>query len=186
MHAFFTLPALHPLMLGCTLLAAALLMTGCAVPVADPYGYGGPAYPAYPAYPPASYLSPAEPAYMYGAPPLFLGGQVWIDPGPGRNRHGWRDSDRRSPDWRQPQWPYHRPGNNTQPRPHDHQQTPIPGGHGGRRGQLSPDNMQRPHAQDRGHAERADRSQPAGRERGAQGEGRGGREGGGGRWRDNR
>lgn len=153
-------------MLGCAL-AAALLMTGCAVPVADPYGYDDPMYPSAP------YVSPAEPAYLYGAPPLFLGGQVWIDAGPANHRYGWRDPGRRPPGWRQPQWWHDRPGNSA--RPHDHRQA-IPGERGGGRRQLPPGTMQRPHAQDRGHAEHADRSQPAWRERGTQGEG-GGRRG---------
>lgn len=173
MHAFFTLSALHSLMWG-GVLAVALLLTGCAVPVADPYGYDGPAYPSAP------YVGPAEPAYLYGAPPVFLGGQVWIDSGPARHRHGWRDSGRRPVDRHPPPWLQDRPGNHAHPRPHDHQRPPIAGEPDGRHGPFGPDNRRRPQALDRGSASRMDRSPPGGRERGSPGDA------GGGRWRGHR
>ncbi|WP_156914036.1 hypothetical protein [Comamonas badia] len=169
MHGFFAHPALRPLMAACGF-AAALLAAGCAVPVADPYGYDAYGYGG-PAYPPAPYISPAEPAYVYGAPPLFLGGQIWIDSGHGRDRRGWRNPGRHRPDWQRPQWQHDRPGSNAQPRPHEHQRSPFAGEQGRRWRQFSPDTMPRPHAQGR---DRADRSPPAWRGRGGQGEGGGG------------
>lgn len=73
----------------------ALVLGGCAVPVAQGYGYEtyegyGPAYP-----PPVTYGVPAGPPMIYGVPPpVMFGGQIWIDsihrPPPPR----WRDEPR--------------------------------------------------------------------------------------------
>jgi len=106
----------------------ALTLGGCAVPVADGYGYG---YEGYgPAYPPAAYAVPAGPPVFYGEPPLMFGGPIWIDatrrpPPPPHWRGGprWREDGHgagpRRPDpdrWRQQQRPRER-APDVRPRP---------------------------------------------------------------------
>ncbi len=89
-----------------------LLLAGCAVPVADYDGYGGYGGPGYGAtYPTAPYyVVPADPAWVYGPPPVVVREQFWIGP-------RWREPPR----WdgrREPPPRLHRPDRPPEPGPH--------------------------------------------------------------------
>jgi len=79
-----------------TAAALTLVLGGCAVPVADGYGYE--TYESYgPVYPPAAYGFPVGPPVIYGGPPAVFGGQIWIDSTRRQPPPRWRDEPR----WRE-------------------------------------------------------------------------------------
>ena len=145
-----TTTALRPLArLGATVGALALLLTaGCAVPVAEPYGYG-PDYGYYdygygPAYPAVPYVIPAPSTSIVLEGGYWSGGPRWREPPPLR-------PGRPRPPWAHPRPPEgHAPG----PRP---PQARSPDGHWGppparAQGQAGPRGpwQGRPHQRDSG------------------------------------
>lgn len=136
-------------------LALTLVVTGCAVPVTDGYGYD--AYDGYgPAYPAPTYVVPSGPPVVYGAPPVMFGGQIWIDgsrrqaPPYWRDRPGWRHDGPRPHE--QNRWQHQRP------RDHRPDVRPRP---------TPPEQAQRPHVPDRpsfGNGSRGNLGGPNGRD----------------------
>ena len=128
-----------------TVAALALMLGGCAVPVADGYGYE--TYEGYgPAYPPTIY---------YGAPPAVFGGQIWIDSTRRQPPPHWRDEPRWREHRHERRRDFSRPDGDDrwqQRRPHE----------------RSPDTRQRPGPSWQGQQ---DRQNPPSRDRGDRGGG---------------
>lgn len=98
----------HPLrrlLLLAAVTASAWVLGGCAVPVANGYGYDY-GYGGYgPVYQEPMY---GAPPVVYGTPPVVLGGQIWIDSSRRDGPRRWREAPR----WRENQsdrnWRDHR------------------------------------------------------------------------------